>query len=175
MAVIRCKGRLWQRLGAHRESVSASATPMAGVLLGSWGAKLFRDRERSLVIAVNDRTCLTAVFPFAGRQRFSADLCAAVAAALRDLAIAEPILRAEWAALEFMPVARLGAEELADILDDVQYMCEIELCYQTDLRIVQRNLNDFPHPNRDPCVPLEAVHELFHNAGENAAWLRSIA
>ncbi|HWI38614.1 MAG TPA: hypothetical protein VNU64_19340 [Burkholderiales bacterium] len=175
MAVIRCKGRLWQRLGVRRETTPAHPATFAGVLLGSWGAKLFRDGERYLVIAVNDRTCLTALFPFEGRARFSAGLCAAVGTALRDLGIAEPIVRAECAALEFMPAARLGAEELADILEDVQYMCEIELCYHADLRIVQRNLNDFPHPNRDPCVPLEAVHELFHNAGENAAWLRSIA
>ena len=175
MAVIRCKGRLWQRLGAPRERASPSVTSFPGVLLGSWGAKLFRDGERYLVVALNDRTYLTAVFRFAGRQGFSADLCAAAGTALRDLGIPEPIVRAETAALEFMPVARLGAEELAEALDDVQFMCEIELCYHTDLRIVQRNLNDFPHPNRDTCVPREAVHELFKAAGENAAWLRSIA
>ena len=172
MAVIRCKGRLWQRLGAPRESASR---PMPGVLLGSWGAKLFRDGERFLVVAVNDRTYLTAVFPFAGRERFASDLCAAVANALRDLGIAERIVRSETAALEFMPIARLGAEELADILDDVQFFCELELDYHTDLRRVQRNLNDVPHPNRDPCVPIEAVRELFKDAGESVAWLRSIA
>jgi hypothetical protein len=165
---------LWQRLGAPRCAGAGDRT-FPGALLGSWGAKLFRDRERYLVVAVNERTCLTAVFPFAGRRRFSADLCAAAATALRDIGIAEAIVRAETAALEFMPMARLGAEELADVLDDVQFTCEIELCYHADLRIVQRNLNDFPHPNRDPCVPLQAVHELFHDVGENAAWLRSIA
>ena len=175
MAVIRCKGRLWQRLGAPRESGPASGIAFPGVLLGSWGAKLFRDRERYLVVAVNERTYLTAVFPWAGRQSFSADLVRAAASALCDLGIAETIVRAETAAIDFMPAARLGPEELADVLDDVQFMCEIELSYHTDLRRVQRNLNDFPHPNRNPCVPLEAVHELFHDAGENAAWLRSIA
>jgi hypothetical protein len=175
MAVIRCKGRLWQRLGAPRESGSGSQPAFAGVLLGSWGAKVFRDRERYLIVAVNDRTYLTAVFPFAGRERFCGDLCAAVGMALRDLGIAESIVRAEIAALEFMPIARLGAESLADVLDDVQFFCEIELAYHTDLRVVQRNLNDVPHPNRDPCVPLEAVRELFANTGETTPWLRSIA
>lgn len=175
MAVIRCKGRLWQRLGARRDSGSVVPTPMPGVLLGSWGATLFRDGERYLVVAVNERTCLTAVFPFAGRERFMGDLCAAVGMALRDLGIAEAIIRAEATALEFMPLARLGAEALADVLDDVVFFCEMELDYHTDLRVVQRNLNDVPHPNRDPCVPLEAVRELFRNAGEHAAWLRSIA
>jgi|SRR3954467_2195093 hypothetical protein len=175
MAVIRCKGKLWQRLGARRDSDTASAGPFPGVLLGSWGAKLFRDRERYLVIAVNDRTYLTVVFPFVSRQRFSADLSSAAATALRDLGIAEAIVRAEATALEFMPVTRLGAEELAAVLDDVQFFCGMELDYHTDLRIVQRNLNDVPHPNRQPCVPLEAVRELFHDAAENSAWLRSIA
>jgi hypothetical protein len=61
------------------------------------------------------------------------------------------------------------------VLDDVQFFCDMELDYHTDLRIVQRNLNDVPHPNRHPCVPLEAVHELFANVGEPAAWLRSVA
>jgi hypothetical protein len=174
MAVIRCKGRLWQRLGAPRRSALAPAA-IPGVLLGSWGAKLFRDRERHLVVAVNDRTYLTAVFPFVDRHRFSIDLSAAVGTALRDLGIAQAIVRAETAAIEFMPATRLGAEELADILDDVQFFCELELDYHTDLRIVQRNLNDIPHPNRDPCVPVEAVRELFANVREAAPWLRSIA
>lgn len=175
MAVIRCKGRLWQRLGARRESSAVDATAFPGVLLGSWGAKLFRDRERYLVVAVNDRTYLTAVFPFVDRQRFCTDLSAAVGTALRDLGIPQAIVRAETAAIEFMPVTRLGTEELADILDDVQFFSELELDYHTDLRIVQRNLNDVPHPNRDPCVPIEAVRELFANARQAAPWLRSIA
>jgi hypothetical protein len=166
MAAIRCKGRLWQRLGAPRKSEPAAAFP--GALLGSWGAKVFRDRERFLVIAVNDRTYLTAVFPFVSRERFLGDLRDAVATALGDLGIAQGIVRAEMAALEFMPITRLGAEELADRLDDVEFFCEIELCYHSDLRVVQRNLNDVPHPNRDPCVPLEAVRELFANTGEPA-------
>lgn len=175
MAVIRCKGRLWQRLGAPRESGPASGSAFPGVLLGSWGAKLFRDRERYLVVAVNDRTYLTAVFPWAGRHSFSADLVRAAASALRDIGIAETIVRAEAAAIEFMPPARLGAGELADVLDDVQFFCELELDYHTDLRIVQRNLNDVPHPNRDPCVPLEAVRELFAGIAEHSSWPRSIA
>jgi len=175
MAVIRCKGRLWQRLGARRDSLSSRSAPFPGLLLGSWAAKAFRDGERQLVIALNERTYLTAVFPWAGRESFATDLARAAAVALRDLGIAETIVRAETAAMEFMPPARLGGGELADVLADVQFFCEMELDYHTDLRIVQRNLNDVPHPNRNPCVPLEAVHELFHNAGEKAAWLRSVA
>lgn len=174
MAVIRCKGRLWQRLATTRIEAAANASAFPGVLLGSWGAKLFRDGDRYLAIAVNERTYLTAVFPFVDRRRFSIDLSAAVRTALLDLGIAEAIIRAETAAIEFMPATRLGEEELAAILDDVQFFCELELDYHTDLRIVQRDLNEVPHPNRDPCVPVEAVRELFANVREAAPWLRSI-
>lgn len=175
MAVIRCKGRLWQRLGVRRETASVPVAPFPGLLLGSWAAKLFRDRERYLVVAINERTYLTSVFAWAGRESFAGDLARAAALALGDLGIPEAIVRAETTAIEFMAPSRLGGGELAEVLDDVQFFCEMELCYHSDLRIVQRNLNDVPHPRRDPCVPVEAVRELFRNAEESAGWLRAIA
>ena len=146
---------------------------MPGVMLGSWVAKVFRDRERNLVIALNERTYLTVVFEFVPRERFAAELAIAMSNALRDLGIPERIARAEAAAAELMPLARLDRGEIADVLDDVQFFCEMELDYHTDLRVVQRNLNDVPHPNRDPCVPLAAVRELFEGVTESPAWLRS--
>jgi hypothetical protein len=59
------------------------------------------------------------------------------------------------------PLARLADRTLTQSLDDVEYICGIELLYHDDLRRVQRNLNEFPHPDRDPCVPLEAVAQMF--------------
>jgi hypothetical protein len=148
---------------------------MPGVMLGSWVAKVFRDRERHLVVALNERTYLTVVFPFVPREQFSAEFAGAMSNALRDLGIPERIVRAEAAAAELMPLARLEPGELADVLDDVQFFCEMELDYHSDLRVVQRHLNDVPHPNRDPCVPLAAVRELFEGVTETPAWLRLTA
>lgn len=175
MAVIRCRGKLWQRLGRGRTAHCASEAAFPGVLLGSWAAKLFSYGGRDLILAINERTYLSVVLPRVPRERFFTELANAVGTALRDLRVPEAIVRSESNAVEFMPVARLGSGELADVLDDVQFYCELELQYHTDLRIVQRNLNDVPHPNRDPRVPLEAVRALFQNAGESPAWLRSIA
>lgn len=172
MAVIRCRGKLWQRLRGAR---AGSEVAFPGVMLGSWAAKTFSYESRELVIAVNERTYLTVVFALVPRERFPAELAAAVGMALRDLRIPEPLARAESAAVEFMPVAAFGSSEFAAVLDRVQYFCELELCYHTDLRVVQANLNRLPHPNRDPCVPLEAVRQLFDNSSESPAWLRSIA
>jgi hypothetical protein len=173
MAVIRCKGNLWRRLGGKRKIGPASTASIPGVMLGSWVAKAFECDGHDLILAVNERTYLTVLFPFVPRERLCSEMAAAVANALRDLGIAESIAGAESAAVEFMPLARLEGGELGAVLEDVQFECEIELTYHTDLRVVQRNLNDFPHPNRNPCVPLEAVRQLFRNVAEGPSWLRS--
>lgn len=51
--------------------------------------------------------------------------------------------------------------KLIQSLDDVEYICGIELLCHEDLRRVQRNLKEFSPPGRDPCVPLEAVARMF--------------
>jgi hypothetical protein len=170
--VIRCKGKLWRRLGGKRRTHCGHEASLPGVMLGSWAAKVFECDARNLVLALNERTYLTIVFPFVPRERFSAELANALSNALRDLGIPERIARAEAAAAELMPLGPLDGGELADVLDDLQFFCEMELDYHTDLRVVQRNLNDVPHPNRDPCVPLAAVRELFEGVTESPAWLR---
>jgi hypothetical protein len=50
---------------------------------------------------------------------------------------------------------------MAGTLNDLEFHCGIELEYHDDLRTVQRNLNQIPHVNRDPCVPIDAVNRLF--------------
>jgi len=173
MAVIRCKGKLWQRLGRARGSPHSKEASVPGVMLGSWVAKVFRDRERYLVVALNERTYLTIVFALVPREHFCAEFASTLTHALRDLGIPERIARAEAAAVELMPLGPLDRGELADVLDDVQFFCEMELDYHADLRVVQRHLNDVPHPNRNPCVPLAAVRELFEGVTDSPAWLRS--
>jgi len=53
--------------------------------------------------------------------------------------------------------------ELVGSLDDVEFVCSIDLSYHDDLRRVQRNLNECPHSGRNPCVPLVAVAQMFAN------------
>jgi hypothetical protein len=51
----------------------------------------------------------------------------------------------------------------------LEFHCGIELEYHQDLRKVQRNLNDMPHVNRDPCVPLDAVTQLFEGGNRRGS------
>ena len=165
MARIMCTQRLWQRLGhAGRPPSHVSEPLIHGVSLGSWAAKVFRIDRRDLVIALNERTYLTVVFPLAPRREFRANFTSAVGDVLEDLRLPEEIVRSESAAVEFEPLARLTNRSMTGTLNDLEFHCGIELAYHDDLRKVQLNLNEIPHANRDPCVPIDAVSRLFEAA-----------
>jgi hypothetical protein len=164
-----CSGKLWRQLGYTGRSRSEISQPMPGVSLGSWAAKVFNDQGRNLVLALDTRTYLTLLFPLGPAAQFRSDFANALANALEDAGVPPAIKRMECVAIEFEPLACLRNPELTGTLNDVQFFCEIEFAYHDDLRVVQRNLNDIPHPNRDPCVPIEAIKHLFLRAAPGRA------
>lgn len=165
MARIMCTHKLWQRLGyAGRPPSQVSEPLIHDVSLGSWAAKVFRCARRDLVIALNERTYLTLLFPLAPRRQFRLHFASALANVLEDVGVSEAIVRSESAAVEFEPLARLTNRSMAGTLNDLEFHCGIEVEYHDDLRTVQRNLNEIPHVNRDPCVPIDAVSRLFEAA-----------
>ena len=165
MAQIMCTQKLWRRLGyPGRPPVDVKAPMLHNALLGSWAAKVFRYYRKDLVIGLNQRTYLTVVFPLAPRVQFRSNFATAVADALEDLGLPMAVVQAESPALEFAPLTRLTNRSMTGTLNDLEFHCGIELEYHDDLRRVQRNLNDMPHVNRDPCVPVDAVAQLFEGA-----------
>jgi hypothetical protein len=165
MARIMCTQKLWRRLGYVGRPPSQVSEPLIhGVSLGSWAAKVFRYDRRDLVIALNERTYLTVLFPLAPRAQFRLHFASALASVLDDVGVSGAIARAESAAVEFEPLARLTNRSMTGTLNDLEFHCGIELQYHDDLRTVQRNLNEIPHVNRDPCVPIDAVNQLFEAA-----------
>ena len=165
MAYIMCSGKLWRQLGysGHRRS-SVPDHFMPGVSLGSWAAKIFTDQGRDLVVALDTRTYLTLLFAFAPAPQFHSNFASALANALHDMRVPPAIVRTESTAVEFAPLVPLRNRQLTDSLNHVWSFCDIEFCYHNDLRTIQRHLNDLPHPNRDPCVPIEAVRHLFRES-----------
>lgn len=162
MARIMCTQKLWRRLGYAGPPPSPVSEPLfPGTSLGSWAAKVFRYCRRDLVIALNERTYLTLLFSLAPRAQFRLHFAAALADVLEDLGVPGAIGRAESAAVEFEPLARLTNRSMSGTLNDLQFHCGVELEYHDELRTVQRNLNEIPHANRDPCVPSDAVRRLF--------------
>jgi hypothetical protein len=118
---------------------------MPGVSLGSWAAKVFNDQGRDLVLALDTRTYLTLLFPLGPAAQFRSDFANALANALEDAGVPPAIKRMECVAIEFEPLACLRNPELTG------------------------TLNDVPHPNRDPCVPIEAIKHLFLRAAPGRA------
>lgn len=162
MARILCTQKLWRALGHFGQPPRDVAAPLIyGVALGSWAAKVFRIEGRDLVMALDERTYLTLVFPLAPSAQFRTNFANALSMALTDLGVPESDVHTEVAALAFEPLARLTDKRMTATLRDLEFYCGLELLYHDDLRTVQRNLNDVPHGHRDPCVPLEAVARVF--------------
>ena len=159
---IRCTQTLLRRLGyLSSPTVPVATAVIAGASLGSWAAKVVRLEGRELVLALNERTYLAVLFPLAPRKHFRLQFAGALANALQDLGVPRALVRAECTVVEFQPLTRLSSVHLTDTLNDLEYLCGIELCYHSDLGTVQRNLNQFPHAQRNPCVPADAVRQLF--------------
>jgi hypothetical protein len=158
-----CTQTLWRRLGNKgRPPQSVDEPLLHGAALGSWAAKVFKDDDRDLVIALNERTRLTLVFALSHPSEFRSRFASALTAILRDLHIPLRIAAGEANAIQFEPLACLAPGEMKDALDDAQYLCELDLPYLTDLRAIQLHLSEYPHAGTpDPGCPIEAVQELF--------------
>jgi len=164
MALIMCTQKLLNALGKQARAPGKPAEPqLPGVRLGSWAATKCRFDRRDLVIALEQRTYLTLVFPLAPRTGFRAHFADALAALLADLGVPENVVHTECSAIDFEPLTRLTDRKLIGALDTVEFMCGIELSYHDDLRRVQRNLNEFPHAGLDVYVPLAAIARMFAN------------
>ena len=164
MARIMCTQKLLNALGKRGQPLGKAVEPqLPGVRLGSWAATKCRFDRRDLVIALEQRTYLTLVFPLAPRTGFRARFADALAALLADLGVPEDVVHAERSAIDFEPFSRLADRKLVGALDDVEFVCGIELSYHDDLRRVQRNLNEFPHAGLDVYVPLAAIARMFAN------------
>jgi hypothetical protein len=160
METLKCSPSLWTALGL-KGRVAKREPPCTGGRLGGWALKLHRSDGRPLIIALNETTYLTLVFPGEPRSSLRDRFGAALHDALVDLGIDSRIASVEVDGIRVLPFAPLRHPELTQSLGFIQLICDCELDYTADLRRVQRNLNDLPHPVRSPCVPAEAVRLFF--------------
>lgn len=162
MARILCTQKLLTALDmAERPIGSPRQRRLPHLRLGNWAATRRRFDGRDLVIAMEQRTCLTLAFPLWPRAGFRPRFADALAEALVDLGVPKGLAIPERGAIDAAPLGLLADSSLAASLDDVAYMCGIELLYHDDLRRVQRNLNDFPHARCNPHVPVDGIARLF--------------
>src|SRR4051812_37473072 len=134
MARIMCTQKLWRALRQPGQPPLVPDEPLIqGVFLGSWAAKTFRVDRRDLVLALNERTFLTVVFPLAPRSQFRSNFAAALTLILKDLHIPDETAHVEASAIDFEPLARLTNRSMTGSLNDLEFHCGIELDYHEDL------------------------------------------
>jgi hypothetical protein len=156
-----CSPRLW-RIVCQWETVDAlEGHESPARVLGPWAAAASTDAGRDLVLAIDTRTYLTVVFPLGHASEFHASWSRSLRALLRDLRVPHERVEIEGNAVKHLPLVRLSEPRLIEALKVIGFVCAIELSYQDDLRIVQRQLNEFPHDLPPDHVPAQAAQRLF--------------
>jgi hypothetical protein len=158
MPIVHCDQRLWRVV---RTWTRLSQTPGRSDhgALGDWGGTVIKGESQTIIVIVNLATYLTAVFSVCPGSAFVAAFKAALRASLEDLSVDASTIALETTLLEGVELKRMPRSEFSDVLEYVKDSCEIELMYHTDLRRVQRNLNELPHATGVPAAIVSALFE----------------
>jgi hypothetical protein len=125
--------------------------------------------ERALVLAVDAGTYLTLAFRPGDYSNIREPFAAALADGLANLGVPPRQIGRECEAVLGLPLQVLSDTTLREALDTVDFICGTELEYHRDLRVVQRNLSQFPHSLLPHHVPAIAVQHLFGVVGTSGA------
>jgi hypothetical protein len=158
MSIICCARPLWRFVCAWRSATEDGSSQPPGQALGTWVATALARDGRDLLLALETETCLTIVCELASETTFAAQWKQALAAAFADLAV--PLI---WLTPDACS-PRLRSIEggpLDTRLATAAFVCDTELHFHTDLRLVQARLNEFPYDHPPHYVPAIAVRRLF--------------
>ena len=156
MPIVYCDQKLW-RVSREWSIPFEGTVRECGPPLGDWCATLTKNIEQRLVVLVNIHTCLTIVFPLCPASDFLRTFKSALHASLEDLNVDGSAIVLETERLDALQLKRMRRSGFGSILRYVEYFCGIELMYHTDLRRVQRNLNDLPHAGGVPALEVPAL------------------
>jgi hypothetical protein len=129
--------------------------------LSDWAATTLKEGGETLVIALEVQTYLTVVFPYAEGDVFQERFSQALTDSLGAVGVEPDLILEEVSSAGPVSLSLLKDAQLREALSTTEFMCGIERSYHDDLRIVQRNLNLFPHDLKPDYVPAEAVRRLF--------------
>lgn len=157
MALLLCSPALWRFVRAWRSANRGEAPAGSGGVLETWSATVLTSGIRDIVLGVEHETWLSLVCELGAETTFAARWRQALDAAFEDMRL--PLTDgAREARVPRLQAAENGQFEPA--LAAAAFVCDTELHYQSDLRIVQRRLNEFPHDHPPDYVPVIAVRRL---------------
>jgi hypothetical protein len=157
---ILCTRRLWRLVKSTTFPERRPMSTAARHRLGPWAGTISKEDERTLILAMDLGTALTLAFVVADVADLHDRFAEALGSALEDLQVPPEAILLETAAVKRLPVRPLSDASLRERLETVDFVLGIELSYATDLRIVQRRLNEFPHDLPPHYVPAVAARSL---------------
>ncbi len=130
-------------------------------LLRNWAATIIRAEGTDLVVALNERSYLTVVFPLEPIAAFRRTFTEALTLALFDHGIPAARIPGECAQVEAAPIVPLHDRTLRTAIGTAAFIAETEILCCDSLREVQWNVNQFPHECLEPLVPTQRVQLLY--------------
>ena len=157
MVTVLCSSALYRALG-ERRAPEGKASPEPPVRFGDWAAILV---DKTLVVAIEERTCLTLVFrlrPIVGfRDRFAA----ALRRGLQDRRVAPESTELECRAVHEAVLVRRRHPALAEALGFAEFEAGAHVGGGQEEGSVQDMLNEYPYSGCPASCPKEAVTMLF--------------
>ncbi|MEQ1731775.1 MAG: hypothetical protein ABL982_25665 [Vicinamibacterales bacterium] len=167
MPTIMCARRLWTLLGDRGALPPRNVVAEGTNKLQAWSAQDVETAAGHLVVALEEVTYLTLVFPFEPFPVFLHNFSAALSMALRDLGVPTAIAEAEAEAVVLQSrFAKNDNRSLQGSVTDVTSHAgwRLEGARRWDfeaIRKAQRHLNHMPHCRHEPSLPSDGVRLLF--------------
>jgi hypothetical protein len=157
MVEIRCSSKLHSALARHA-SRGASSTTAGPIRLGDWAATL---AGQMLVVAIEERTCLTLVFRLSPIAEIRNRFTEALRLALRSCGVPPGAIERECTELHAASFTRRRHPALVGALEfaESEGLSHVEL--GQDEASVQDMLNEFPYGGCPASCPKDAVGLLF--------------
>jgi hypothetical protein len=166
-----CTKALWSAIGGRGPLPKRDGLMERTCRLQAWSARELITPIGPVVVALEETTYLTLVFPLVNLPDFTEALAEALAAQLGALGVSHEAIANETAAiLNRSRFARNDNRSLLGSVNDVAFhtLVRLEASRRLSLdalRRVQAGLNGMPHVNRKPSFPDQATTLLFSGPG----------
>jgi len=162
MAAVMCTSKLQKALvqAGHNWTRGNAPEAKGPGRLGNWAATLV-DEGRAMVVAVNEKTCLTLVLPLAPAKSLRKRLSAALRQALRRRNVRDGQIAVECEELASAQFVRLRNVRLAEALEFAAFETAAHGAKGQHDRSIQDMLNTYPHSDTGAEDANAAVRLLF--------------
>jgi hypothetical protein len=157
MVTVMCSSALYRAIGKRRTS-TGRVNPARPASLGDWAAILV---DKTVVVAIEERTCLTLVFQIRPLVGFRDRFAAALRRGLQDSRVAPEAVELECRAVHEAVLVRRRHPALVEALEFAEIEAGAHVDGGQEEGSVQDMLNEYPYGGCPASCPKDAVTLLF--------------